>query len=143
MRVPDPSGGCARPPRTGAPVVQAMLVAIDFTPWIAVFPEGAAPDLRRLARALDGRSVRAISAIEAAQYFDGCEVGAVPPFGGLYGLPVVADAALRDQKRLVFHAGARLDAIELRSDDWFALEQPRVGWFAPHHAARAPAPTIA
>ena len=62
--------------------------------------------------------------------FQGCEVGAEPPFGGLYGMPVVVDQSLTRFSELVFRAGSHVESLELRYDDFARLEHPMVAQFA-------------
>ena len=51
----------------------------------------------------------------------GCEPGAVPPFGNLFGLPVLVDEALSLNDRVVFNAGSNAVSITMRCDDLIRL----------------------
>jgi Ala-tRNA(Pro) deacylase len=54
-------------------------------------------------------------------------VGAEPPFGQLYGLPVVVDEHLARAGRLLFRAGSHEESIELGFEDFLNLEAPLLG----------------
>jgi prolyl-tRNA editing enzyme YbaK/EbsC (Cys-tRNA(Pro) deacylase) len=69
-------------------------------------------------------------AAEDLQTRFGLEVGAVPPFGHLLGLPTYVDAQLLAQPRIAFNAGSRTTSVVLATADFVRLEQPTVGSFA-------------
>ncbi|AKU91858.1 aminoacyl-tRNA deacylase [Vulgatibacter incomptus] len=58
------------------------------------------------------------------ELFPGCEVGAEPPFGGLWNLPVIFDPSLLAIDRILMNAGTHDDLIELRTEDYLILERP-------------------
>lgn len=73
-----------------------------------------------------GPGITLASEEEMATLFPGCEAGAMPPLGGLFGLPVVADACLEKQATVTFNAGTHTDCIELRWQDFVETEHPRI-----------------
>ena len=62
--------------------------------------------------------------------FPDSEVGAVPPFGALFGLPVYADVRLADEKYIFFSAGTHRDAIHMAFSDYVRLADPLMIRFA-------------
>ncbi|HET9449919.1 MAG TPA: YbaK/EbsC family protein [Aggregicoccus sp.] len=121
---------------SGRRVAKVVLVEADGQPWVAVL---AAPDVvspERLATVLGKRSVRLMDESEFTSLFPDCEPGAEPPLGSLYGLPVVLDAELEHEERIVFPAGAHDEALELRTDVFMTLERPAVGSFAAEAPSR-------
>jgi len=62
--------------------------------------------------------------------FPGCEPGAMPPFGPLYGQSVFADVALASEPEIVFNAGTHTEAIAMRWADFANSVRPIVGRFA-------------
>ena len=80
---------------------------------------GAASDLL-------GAGVRLASEAEMARLFPSCEAGAMPPLGGLWGLPVIADACLERQPTITVNGGTHTDVIELRWEDFVQAEHPRI-----------------
>jgi Ala-tRNA(Pro) deacylase len=92
--------------------------------------------LEDLGRVL-GADARLATEEEITRLFPGCEVGAMPPFGNLYGVPVwVAEPLTRDEE-IVFNAGTHTDAIRMRYRDFDRLVKPhvaaisRIGMYAP------------
>ena len=55
------------------------------------------------------------------KFFTDCEVGAVPPFGDLYGLPTLVDEALLDEDPIFFEAGDHESAVRLSAADFRSL----------------------
>ena len=60
----------------------------------------------------------------------GCEPGAVPPFGNLFGLPVLVDEALCVNERVVFNAGSHARSITMRCADLVRISGATVCRFA-------------
>jgi Ala-tRNA(Pro) deacylase len=78
------------------------------------------------ARETLGPNVRLASEAEMAKLFPGCEAGAMPPLGGLWGLPVIADACLERQPTITVNGGTHTDVIELRWEDFVQAEHPQI-----------------
>lgn len=112
----------------GRRVAKSVLVKAGDTIWIAVVPATEIVDEERLAAMLGVPSARLLHESEFEPLFPDCEPGAEPPFGGLYGLPVVVDSTLAESDKVVFRAGSHEEAIEMRYDDFDKLENgPRLG----------------
>jgi Ala-tRNA(Pro) deacylase len=114
---------------TGSQVAKAVVVEADGKPWIVVLPATAIIDRSRLAQALAARQVRLMGEAEFARFFPDCELGAEPPFGGLYGLPVAVELSLAGEPRLVVRAGSHEEALEIGYADFARLERPHVAAF--------------
>ncbi|MBI2216344.1 MAG: hypothetical protein HYU51_03510 [Candidatus Rokubacteria bacterium] len=81
-------------------------------------------------RALLGtRKVRFATPDELLQ-LTGCTPGAVPPFGNLFDLPVIADEALAGRERIVFNAGSNAVSITMSAVDFFRLSGATVSRIA-------------
>ncbi len=83
---------------TARRVAKSVLVQVDAQVFIAVLPATEVIDEDRLASVLGATIVRVMREWEFEELFPECEPGAEPPFGGLYGLPVVVDSALADEE---------------------------------------------
>jgi Ala-tRNA(Pro) deacylase len=93
---------------------------------MCVVPAPKHLDLRRAAEALHEPEVRLATEPELAQLFPDCELGAEPPIGPLFGLPMVMDQRLKDDEYLVMQAGTHTEAIRMRRVDWERVCQPQV-----------------
>jgi len=93
---------------------------------MAVLPAPDHVDLKKAQAAIGGRTVRLAEESEFAQHFPDCEVGAMPPFGNLYDVPVYVDNALTEDETIVFNAGSHTDTMSLTYDDFERLAKPTV-----------------
>jgi len=96
---------------------------------LAVLPGSKHVKFDKLAAAV-GKPVRLASETEFASQFSDCELGAMPPFGALYNLPVYVDESLAKDPEVVFNAGTHHDAVRMRYDDFVRLARPIVCSFA-------------
>jgi Ala-tRNA(Pro) deacylase len=56
----------------------------------------------------------------------GCALGAMPPFGDLYGLEVLVARRLTEDKEIAFNAGTHTELIKLAYADFERLVKPKV-----------------
>ncbi|HZT78832.1 MAG TPA: YbaK/EbsC family protein [Gemmataceae bacterium] len=108
----------------GRQVAKSVLLRGPDGWFLAVLPAPRHIDTARLADALGG-PVRLATDREAAEVFLDCEWGVVPPFGRLYGLPVVLDEQLNPDALMVFEGNLHAEAVRLRCRDFERLERPR------------------
>ncbi|MDO9615086.1 MAG: YbaK/EbsC family protein, partial [Bacteroidota bacterium] len=62
--------------------------------------------------------------------FPDCEIGAMPPFGNLYGMVVYVADSLAEHKEIAFNAGTHTELIKLSYADYKRLVKPRVFKFS-------------
>jgi Ala-tRNA(Pro) deacylase len=102
----------------------------DEAPAIALLPATYRVDFDRLAEAAGAQATRLASEDELANLFPDCEVGAVPPFGSLWHVPVFCDASLRLREQIAFHAGSHREALQMGFADFARVAEPVVADFA-------------
>jgi Ala-tRNA(Pro) deacylase len=124
----------------GRTVAKTVLVKAGGDYVLTVLPSTSRIDMNRLSAALQREpgTVRLATAEEIVRSFPDCEPGAIPPFGRLYGLMTVLDAALVDQPEIVFGANTRHEGMRMRFADYEAVEAPLRASFAEPIAASAP-----
>jgi Ala-tRNA(Pro) deacylase len=106
-------------------VKSVILKTRDGRLVMALLPAPRPVDLRAAGAAL-GSEVALAAEGEFAEQFADCEVGAEPPFGNLYGIPVYVDESLRGDPEIVFNAGTHGEAIRMRYEDFERLVHPSV-----------------
>ena len=109
---------------------KVVLVLVDGDLQMLVLPAPERVDLDVIALALGARTVRLASEREFAGRFTDCELGAMPPFGNLYGIRVVADTTLAGSDRIVFEAGTHTTTIAMPWADYVRLVRPAIVDFA-------------
>jgi Ala-tRNA(Pro) deacylase len=95
---------------------------------LAVVPNGCNIDLKKFGT-LIGEPARLETEDEFKWLFPDCALGAVPPFGNLYGLATWLDTCLTKTAEISFLAGTFIDAIKLSYSDYADVVGPRIGKF--------------
>lgn len=116
----------------GTPLEQgakALVCRADERTVLLVLPAHRRIDTRAFKRAQGVKDLHMISAGELQQ-LTGLQVGAVPPFGHLFGLSTYVDERLLAEPRIAFNAGSRSTSVVMAPDDFVRLEQPTIGRFA-------------
>lgn len=109
---------------------KVVVCFVDGEPIEAVVPAPSMVDLDRLLELAGGNEIRLAEEWELPRLFPTCEVGAMPPFGPLFGQTVFVDAALAAEDEITFNAGTHRDAIAMRWTDFVKMVNPIVGKFA-------------
>jgi Ala-tRNA(Pro) deacylase len=107
-----------------------VLPADEEKPIMLVLPAPYHVNLQKAAAALDAREVLLAEEEEFEESFPDCEVGAMPPFGNLYGVSVYVDKALSEDEAIVFRAGTHTDTMSVSYADFEQLVEPTVAELA-------------
>jgi Ala-tRNA(Pro) deacylase len=92
---------------------------------MTVLPADHQIDLEKVEKAI-GKPASMATEQEFKSLFPDCAVGAMPPFGNLYGLPTYVDKRLSQEDYIVFEAGTHTDAIKLSYRDYEKMVKPLV-----------------
>ena len=111
------------PPREFA---KSVILWIDGQYALAVLPASHFLSEAKLARSLGAKVVRLATEFEMADLCPDCDVGAAPPFGNLYDLPVYVSPIIARDENITFNAGTHEDAVRMTYADYERLVQPRV-----------------
>ena len=107
-------------------MAKVVIVFADGTLTMLVLPASHRVDLTQVGPATGAKEVFLAGEREIAIAFPDCEVGAMPPFGNLYGVPVYVDRLLAEDETIVFQAGTHTDTISMTYADYAQLVRPRV-----------------
>jgi Ala-tRNA(Pro) deacylase len=113
----------------GKELAKTVVVRTGDETLFAVLPATYRISLKKLGTVV-GKAFRLATEQELGSLFPDCELGAMPPFGQLYGLPVYVDETLAADEEIVFNAGNHREAIRMRYADYSALAKPWVCAFA-------------
>lgn len=91
---------------------------------LAVVPACSMVQLDELGLILGVHHVRLATETELGVLFPGCELGAMPPFGNLFGLPVYLAAELANEEFFSFNGGTHRDLIHMEMRDFRRLARP-------------------
>jgi Ala-tRNA(Pro) deacylase len=116
----------------GTPLEQgakALVCRADDKVVLLVLPANRRLDTRAFKRMAGVKNISMVSPDELRELTD-LEVGAVPPFGNLLGLPTYADERLFSLSHISFNAGSRTVSVIMAPGDFQRLVRPTVGRFA-------------
>ena len=113
----------------GREMAKVVIVQADGRLVMAVLPSDRYIDLTRFADATHAEMVGLATEEDFRRAFPDCEVGAMPPFGNLYGVEVLVDEALTRDTEIAFEAGNHHEAIRMTYRDYAELVQPKVADF--------------
>ena len=116
----------------GRQLAKCVLVKTDRGPCLAVLPAIHLIDLKKLKTLLRTKTLTIGKEADITALFPDVEVGAMSPFGNLYGVPVVVDRVLGESAEIVCNAGSHTDTLKMRYQDFARLVKPKVGAFGKH-----------
>lgn len=99
---------------------------------MAVLPAPCRVDLVALREAAGTRRLSLADEGELVGLFPDCEIGAMPPFGHLYNMPVYVDACFPRVGDFFFPAGNHHEIVGIPYQDFERLAHPVVGEFCIH-----------
>lgn len=114
----------------GKELAKTVVVKIDGKMALAVLPASRRIDFARLQQLAGAKKVELAPEQEFKELFPECEVGAMPPFGNLYGMEVYVAQELAEDEQIAFNAGSHTQLIKLAYKDFERLVQPKIGQFA-------------
>ena len=113
----------------GKMLAKTVMVLADGKMVMLALPAPYQVDVDKAGKVL-GVEVRLAHEEEFENTFPDCEVGAMPPFGNLYEVPVYVEAALAEDETIVFRAGTHTDTMSVSYADFERLVEPTIAEFA-------------
>jgi len=104
--------------------VKTVVVLLDGEPVLLALPAHREVDLDALIEATDASSAELMKEEEFENLYPDSEVGAMPPFGVLYGQKTFLEESLRDDDYVAFHAGDHQTAVRISLHDYLELAEP-------------------
>ncbi len=110
----------------GKELAKTVMIKIDGGMAMAVLPASFQVDLYMLMDVFDAEKVELATEEEFKGLFGNCELGAMPPFGNLYGLDVYVARELVEDDEIAFNAGSHTELVKLAYEDYARLVKPQV-----------------
>lgn len=110
----------------GRDLAKTVILKVDGKLIMMVLPATQKVDLDRFRSSTKAVSVELASERDFRADFPGCELGAMPPFGNLYGMDVYADPRLAEDDEIAFNAGTHTELIRLAYKDFERLVMPKM-----------------
>ena len=114
----------------GKELAKTVIVRVDGQLAMAVLPGSYQVDFGMLKQAVGASKVELASEDDFRDTFSDCEVGAMPPFGNLYDMPVYVAEALAEDDEIAFNACSHTELIKMSYQDFSRLVKPTIVKFA-------------
>ncbi|OHC05849.1 MAG: deacylase [Planctomycetes bacterium RIFOXYB12_FULL_42_10] len=111
-------------------LAKTVLVKIDGKMAMAVLPASCKVDVDLLKKATRASTIEIASEKDFKDLFPDCEIGAMPPFGNLYGMEVFVTKSLTEDREIAFNAGSHRELVKLAYKDFEQLVKPKVITFS-------------
>jgi Ala-tRNA(Pro) deacylase len=111
---------------SGNEMAKVVMLEADDALAMAVIPASRKIDVAVAMRSMGAKTARLAMEDEFIAKFPGCEIGAMPPFGNLFGVPVFVDPALEKDEYIYFNAGNHVQTVRLKYEDFARLVKPQV-----------------
>ena len=113
----------------GRKVIKPVVVQADGHFVMCALPACFRVDLGELKEQLQASEVKLADEQKLSELFPGCEVGAAPPIGRLYGMTTLMDESLIADDRVTFQAGTHEDAVTMSLMEYRRVAQPEIAHF--------------
>lgn len=114
----------------GKDVAKTVMIKIEGRMAMAVLPASFQVDFDAIKKVIGKEDVVLASEEEFKYMFPDCEIGAMPPFGNLYDLPVYVAESLAEDEEIAFNAGTHRDLMRVAFKDFKNLVKPILGKFS-------------
>lgn len=110
----------------GKQMAKVVIMKLEDQLAMTVLPANYRINSDRMQQALVTANMRISSETEFGHLFPGCELGAMPPFGSLFGMQTYVAQSLLEDENITFSAGTHDEVVTLLTEDYIRLEQPQV-----------------
>ena len=110
----------------GSLMAKTVVVELDGQMAMAVLPANKRIILQDLREVSGSETLKFASEQDFLARFPDCEIGAMPPFGNLYGMEVCVAPALAQNAEIAFNAGSHTEVIKMSYADFERLVHPKV-----------------
>lgn len=111
----------------GKEIAKTVIVNADNKKIMVVLPASHMVDFTSLRTITNAQQMELASEQQFKDLFPECEVGAMPPFGNLFGLEVIVAESLAEDEMIAFNAGTHKELVRMTYRDFVQLVRPTVG----------------
>jgi Ala-tRNA(Pro) deacylase len=107
-------------------MAKTVIVKTNGKMAMCVLPANLKVILQDVREIMGADNVRFATEDEFKSAFPECDVGAMPPFGNLYGMDVYVAPTLAENEEIAFNAGSHTEVIKMSYHDFARLVEPKV-----------------
>jgi len=109
----------------GKDLAKTVIIKVNGKMAMAVLPASYKVSFEELKEFFGLSEVRLAYEQEFMDKFPDCEVGAMPPFGNLYGMDVYVAESLAEDEEIAFNACSHTELIKMNFSDFEKLVKPK------------------
>ena len=109
----------------GKEMAKTVMLKLDGRMAMAVLPASYKVDFDLMKEAPGADRVELAEESEFGEIFPECELGAMPPFGNLYGMEVFVSESLAEDEEIAFNTGSHVELIRMFYKDFESLVKPK------------------
>ena len=110
----------------GKELAKSVMIKLDGETALAVLPAYLKVDFKRIKQISGAKKIKLAMEEDMEEFFPDCTIGAMPPFGNLYQIPVYADSTLENDEDIAFNAGSHMELIKMHFKDFNKLVHPKI-----------------
>jgi Ala-tRNA(Pro) deacylase len=114
----------------GIELAKTVLVKMNGKLAMCVLPASYKVSFDQLKNVLRVENIRLANEVEFKDKFPDCEVGAMPPFGNLFGMEVYVADILEKDEDIAFNACSHTELIQMSFSDFIKLVKPKLVKFS-------------
>ncbi len=107
-------------------LAKSVILMVDDKAVMVVVPASQRVALGRMRKIIGAEAVCLADESQFQALFPGCELGAMPPFGNLYGMEVYVSDKLSEDEEIAFNAGSHTELVRMAYSDFARLVKPAV-----------------
>jgi Ala-tRNA(Pro) deacylase len=111
---------------SGDQMAKVVILKVDGKLVMAVVTGSQKVHLPTVCASLAVNEAKLATEDEFISRFPDCEIGAIPPFGNLFGVPVYVDPAIAKDNLIYFNAGNHVQTVRILYKDFEKLANPEV-----------------
>ena len=111
---------------SGRELAKTVMVWIEGRLAMVVLPASARVNFALLKEVVGSDQIELAHEQEFRDMFTDCDLGAMPPFGNLYGLDVYISERLADQDEIAFNACTHTEIVKMSFEDYERLVRPKI-----------------
>ena len=109
----------------GKDLAKTVIIKINGKMAMAILPASYKVSFDNLKETLEVTEARLAYEQEFIDKFPDCEVGAMPPFGNIYGMEVYVAESLAEEEEIAFNACSHTELIKMKYSDFEKLVKPK------------------
>lgn len=111
---------------SGKQIAKTVIVKVDNELAMVVLSAHDHINFATLKEVTGAASVDLATEAEFKTKFPECEVGAMPPFGNLYEMPVFVASTLTGFDQILFNGGSHSELVKMSYQDFERLVKPKI-----------------